>query len=101
MAQDSTQVGALESLAWLRRILPWFLGGREAEMERIVGLLQQRAPYRAQLLRGYFARLDRRDALADSLYRALTSTFPDSVGAWFALGESALLAAIELRRAGS
>ncbi len=89
VARDSADVRALESLAWLRQLLPWFLGGDAAAAERVIDQLEVHAPYRAQLLRGYFARLDRRDALADSLYHHLTTTFPDSAGAWFALGESA------------
>jgi serine/threonine protein kinase len=89
VARDSTDVRALEALAWTRRLLPWFLGGDVTEAGRLIDRLEVPAPYRAQLLRGYFARLDKRNAVADSLFRHLTSTFPDSAGAWFALGESA------------
>ena len=87
--RDSADVRALESLAWLRRLLPWFLGGDDKEADRMVDRLEAVSPYRAQLLLGYFAHLDARHATADSLFRSLTTTFPDSAGAWFALGESA------------
>ncbi len=89
VARDSTDVRALELLAWTRRLLPWFLGGDVTEAGRIIDRLEVLAPYRAQLLHGYFARLDKRNALADSLFRDLTVVSPDSAGAWFALGESA------------
>jgi tetratricopeptide (TPR) repeat protein len=89
VARDSTDVHALESLAWIRRLLPTFLGGDVAEAERVVDRLEVVSSYRAQLLRGYFARLEKRSAEADSLFRNLTVTAPDSAGAWFALGESA------------
>ena len=89
VARDSADVRALEHLAWTRRLLPWFLGGDVEEAERLIDRLAVPAPYRAQLMRGYFARLDKRNAVADSLFGHLTVTSPDSAGAWFALGESA------------
>ena len=89
IALDSGDVRALESLAWSRRLLPAFLGGDIAVATQLIDQLEEHAPYRAQLMRGYFARLEKRGAVADRFFRQLTTTYPDSAGAWFALGESA------------
>ncbi|MES3035808.1 MAG: protein kinase [Gemmatimonadota bacterium] len=89
LQRDSTQVAAITAQAWIKRLLPAFIGGDSDEADALLVALQRQAPYRAQLMRGYFARLDGRGLLADSLVTELTVSAPDSAGAWFALGELA------------
>lgn len=83
--RDSTRADVLEPLAWMARLLPWIAGGRRAEAHGLLTRLERHHPYRGALLRGHFARADGRDMLADSIYRALTTTHPDSAPAFFAL----------------
>ncbi len=86
---DSTRVDALESLAWLARFLPPLAGGNPSEADRIVQRLERQSPYRGALMRGYFDRASGRNAAAESTFRRLVTTAPDSAPAWFALGDMA------------
>jgi predicted Zn-dependent protease len=75
----------MESLAWMARLLPPAGGGDRAEATRLMERLERIRPYRGALLRGYFARTDGRNATADSIFRQLVTSHPDSAPAWFAL----------------
>ncbi|MBC7843737.1 MAG: protein kinase [Gemmatimonadaceae bacterium] len=85
LALDSTQVGALESLAWMARLMPRVTGGNRREASTLVERLERASPYRGALLRGSFERADGHDMTADSIFRHLVTTQPDSAPAWFAL----------------
>ena len=87
LLRDSTRVESLESMAWMARLVPPIAGGNRDEAAGYVRRLDSVAPYRGALLRGYFARLDRDPFTADSIFRHLVSTAPDSAPAWFALGD--------------
>jgi tetratricopeptide (TPR) repeat protein len=85
LARDTTNPDALESLAWMARLLPPAGGGDRAEADRLMERLEKSHPYRGALLRGHFARTDARNAAAESVYRQLVTSYPDSAPAWFAL----------------
>ncbi len=84
-ARDSTRADVLEPLAWIGRLLPAIAGGSRRDAVEMLQRLERHAPYRGALLRGHFARADGRSAVADSIYRQLVATHPDSAPAWFAL----------------
>ncbi len=83
--RDSTRADVLEPLAWIGQLLPSMFGGSRSEATAMVGRLERHHPYRGALLRGHFERADGRDIAADSIYRHLVTTQPDSAPAWFAL----------------
>ncbi len=85
LRRDSSQADALESLAWMTRLLTPIAGGDRSEANRLVQRLGQTHPYRAALMRGHFARADGRNAVADSIFTQLVAAHPDSAPAWFAL----------------
>ena len=87
--RDPAAVRPLEQLVWLHRLTPALLGGRTARADDALRTLDRIAPYRARLLRGYLARLDGDDRTALATFRALTTAFPDSAPAWFALADVA------------
>ena len=89
LERDSTRVEALESLAWIARLLPPLAGGSRSEAERLLQRLERQSPYRGALMRGYFARASGRNAAAESAFRTLVTNAPDSAPAWFALGDLA------------
>jgi Flp pilus assembly protein TadD len=89
LVRDSTRVEALESLAWIARLLPPLAGGNRSEAELILRRLERQSPYRGALMRGYFDRAGGRNTAAESTFRALVTTAPDSAPAWFALGDLA------------
>ncbi|MCC7054818.1 MAG: protein kinase [Gemmatimonadaceae bacterium] len=84
LRRDSTDVQALESLAWMARLLPAFAGGSRAETGRLTARLERAHPYRGALMRGHLARADGRTAIADSIFAHLVTMHPDSAPAWFA-----------------
>jgi tetratricopeptide (TPR) repeat protein len=86
---DTAATDAREQLVWLYRLLPWFLGGSRDKSMAMLDTLDVRAPYRAELLRGYLARLNGDARTAAVRFRNLTIASPDSAGAWFALGDLA------------
>ncbi len=55
----------------------------------MVERLERLHPYRGALMRGHFERIDGRNAIADSIYRSLVTSQPDSAPAWFALHDLA------------
>ena len=83
--RDSTRADVLEPLAWIGRLLPSIFGGSRSEAAAMLQRLERHHPYRGALLRGHFERADGRNAAADSIYRHLVTTQPDSAPAWFAL----------------
>ena len=85
LVRDPTRADALESLAWIMRLLPSVAGGSRNDASRLLRRLEQHHPYRGALLRGHFARADGHNAAADSIFRQLVTTRPDSAPAWFAL----------------
>jgi len=85
LARDSTRADVLETLAWMVRLLPSIGGGSRSEATAMLQRLERHHPYRGALLRGHFERADGRSAAADSIYRHLVTTQPDSAPAWFAL----------------
>ena len=84
-ARDSTRVDVLESLAWMARLMPPIIGGDRRDASKLVERLERVSPYRGALLRGGFERADGHDMAADSIFRHLVTTQPDSAPAWFAL----------------
>ena len=84
-ARDSTRVDVLESLAWMARLMPPLFGGSRTEATRLVQRLERMNPYRGALMRGHFERTDGHTVTADSIFRQLATTQPDSAPAWFAL----------------
>jgi tetratricopeptide (TPR) repeat protein len=84
-ARDSTRADVLEPLAWIGRLLPSIFGGSRSDGAAMLQRLERHHAYRGALLRGHFARADGRSAVADSIYRHLVTTQPDSAPAWFAL----------------
>ncbi|MDZ7632130.1 MAG: protein kinase [Gemmatimonadaceae bacterium] len=89
LMRDSTRIEALEALAWIYRLVPSYLGGSRSRAEQTRRALAMHAPYRGQLLHGYFERLEGRSQAAEATFRQLITTSPDSAGAWFALGDLA------------
>jgi predicted Zn-dependent protease len=87
LERDSTRVDALESLAWLARLLPALAGGSTADADLLLRKLEIQSPYRAALMRGYFARASGGNLAAETAFRQLVVTAPDSAPAWFALGD--------------
>jgi tetratricopeptide (TPR) repeat protein len=83
-SRDSTRADVLENLAWIGRLLPSIFGGSRSEATAMLQRLERHHPYRGALLRGHFERSDGRSAAADSIYRHLVTTQPDSAPAWFA-----------------
>jgi len=84
-ARDSTRADVLESLAWMARLLPSIFDGSRSEAAAMLQRLERHHPYRGALMRGHFERADGRSAAAESIYRHLVTTQPDSAPAWFAL----------------
>ena len=83
--RDSTRADVLEPLAWMARLLPPIVGGNISDATRLVQLLERHHPYRGALMRGHLERADGHSAVADSIFRHLVTTQPDSAPAWFAL----------------
>jgi len=90
LARDSNNIRALEQLAWFHRVAPRYFGGDRAVAASLVRTLDIRAPYRGQLMRAYFTRLDGRKDAGASALRQLVASAPDSAAGWFALGDFAL-----------
>ena len=89
LERDSTRVDALESLAWITRLLSPLAGGSTSQAEQLLRRLERQAPYRGMLVRGYFERMSGRNVAAEAAFRGLVTTAPDSAPAWFALGDLA------------
>ena len=89
LERDSTRVDALESLAWIARLLAPVAGGSKSEAEQLLRRIERQSAYRGALMRGYFERAAGRNAAAESAFRTLVTTAPDSAPAWFALGDLA------------
>ena len=90
LARDSSNIRALENLAWFHRIAPRYMGGDRATAGSLIRTLEIRAPYRGELMRAYFARLDGKKDVGVTALRQLVASAPDSAAAWFALGDFAL-----------
>ena len=84
-ARDSTRADAIETLAWMARLMPPIFGGDRSEATRLAQRLERVAPYRGALMRGNFERVDGHNAAADSIFGQLVAAHPDSAPAWFAL----------------
>jgi tetratricopeptide (TPR) repeat protein/predicted Ser/Thr protein kinase len=89
VAADSTDATALASLFWLKRLLPWYLGGNDARAADVLAALQRVSPYHGRLMTGYRQRLDGQTAAAAATFAALTAEFSDSAAVWFARGDLA------------
>ena len=84
LRRDSTNVPALESQAWMARLLPALFGGSLGDAARLTSQLERVQPYRGALMRGHLARADGHTAIADSIFARLVTSYPDSAPAWFA-----------------
>ena len=92
VARDSSRVDALESLAWIYRLVPGYLGGSSVRTQRLLDRLDRVSPYRGAVMHAYFDRLDGHAATGAARLRLLTASTPDSAAAWFALGDFAFAA---------
>jgi tetratricopeptide (TPR) repeat protein len=86
-ALDPSRPEPLEALAWFDRLAPWYVGGSSGRAAGRLAELDRRSPYRAQLMRAYFDRLDGKPAAAEKRLRSLVTASPDSAAAWFGLGD--------------